>query len=98
MYISIIQVMISVGLAQDRLNDDTLPTVNSAELVTQVKLLVTDDFKFFKVFMRSSYAYDILSDLVMTIFKAKHGISVKLAGEIIDHVCASEVSTLTKGQ
>ena len=47
------------------------------------RLLVTDDYKFFKAFVRSSYAQEVLKDLVTTVLKVDRGIRVKLAGEII---------------
>lgn len=47
------------------------------------KLLVTEDYKFFKAFVQSRYAEDILSELVSTVLHLNHGIRVKLAGEVI---------------
>ena len=39
--------------------------------------------KFFEVSVQSSYAREVLKDLVTTVLKVDHGIQVKLAGEII---------------
>jgi hypothetical protein len=50
------------------------------------RLLVTDDYKFFKAFARSGYAEDVLRDLVVQVLRLKAGISVLLAGEIIHGV------------
>ena len=47
------------------------------------RLLVTDDYKFYKGFARSGYAEDVLRDLVVQVLRLKGGISVLLAGEII---------------
>ena len=47
------------------------------------RLLVTDNYKFFKAFVRSSSAQEVPSDLVTTVLKVDRGIRVKLAGKII---------------
>ena len=53
--------------------------------VCRPRLLVTEDFKFFKGFVRSAHAHDILRDLVVSVLKI-NGVTVLLAGEIIDGV------------
>ena len=47
---------------------------------------VTEDFKFFKGFVRSADAHDVLRDLVVSMLKINKGVTVLLAGEIIDGV------------
>ena len=47
---------------------------------------VTEDFKFFKGFVRSADAHDIPRDLVVSVLKINKGVTVFLAGEIIDGV------------
>lgn len=47
------------------------------------RLLVTEDYKFFKAFVRSSYAFKILKELVCTILQVEEGVDVRLAGEVI---------------
>lgn len=54
--------------------------------VCRPRLLVTEDFKFFKGFVRSAHAHDILRDLVVSVLKISEGVTVLLAGEIIDGV------------
>ena len=50
------------------------------------QLLVTEDFKFFKGFVRSVYAHDVLWDMVMSVLKLSEGSAVLLAGEVIEGV------------
>lgn len=50
------------------------------------RLLVTEDYKFFKGFVRSVYAHDVLRDMVMSVLKLSEGITVLLAGEVIEGV------------
>ena len=50
------------------------------------KLLVTEDYKFFRSFVRSRYAEEVLQELVMTVLQLKTGIKVLLAGEVIKGV------------
>ena len=50
------------------------------------KLLVTDDYKFFKGFIRSSYAQEVLMELVTDVLHLKTGVKVLLAGEVIEGV------------
>ena len=50
------------------------------------KLLVTDDYKFFKAFISSTYAQDVLRNLVTAVLHLKAGVKVLLAGEIIKGV------------
>lgn len=50
------------------------------------RLLVTDDYKFYKGFARSGYAEDVFRDLVVQVLRLKGRISVLLAGEIIHGV------------
>ena len=47
------------------------------------RLLVTEDYKFFKGFVRSTYAHDVLRDLVFSVLKVHDGVTVLLAGEVI---------------
>ena len=47
---------------------------------------VTEDFKFFKGLVRSADAHDIPRDLVVSVLKINKGVTVFLAGEIIDGV------------
>ena len=48
------------------------------------RLLVTEDYKFFKAFIRSNYAQEAFKDLMMKVLKLKDVIQVKLAEEIIE--------------
>ena len=50
------------------------------------RLLVMKDFKFFKGFVRSAYAHDILRNMVLSVLKLTEGITVLLAGEVIEVV------------
>ena len=52
----------------------------------QPRLLVTEDFKFFKGFVRSAYAHYVLRDLVVSVLKINEGVTVLLAREITDGV------------
>ena len=49
------------------------------------KLLVTEDYKFFKAFVRSRFAEDVLRELVTAVLQIgrERSIRVKLAGEVI---------------
>ena len=57
---------------------------NQMQLKERPRLLVTEDYKFFKGFVRSPYAHDVLKDMVVSVLKLKYGITVLLAGEVID--------------
>ena len=59
---------------------------NQLQLKQRPHLLVTEDFKFFKGFVRSRYAHDVLQGMVVSVLQLKEGITVLLAGEIIDGV------------
>ena len=53
--------------------------IKPSERSCRPRLLVTDDYKFFKGFARSAYAQDVLHDLVVQVLRLKDGISVLLA-------------------
>ena len=71
-YVSDLRIYMECSIIADSLRDAPVK-----------KLLVTEDYKFYKAFVRSRYAEDVLRDLVNTVLHLQHGIRVKLAGEVI---------------
>lgn len=50
------------------------------------RLLVTEDYKFFKGFIRSTYAHSVLKDIVQSVLKIKDAVTILLAGHVIEGV------------
>ena len=68
-------------LISNRMKVDT--TSPSTAAGRRPRLLVTEDYKIFKGFVRSTYAHDVLRDLVISVLKLHDGVTVLLAGEVI---------------
>ena len=49
-------------------------------------LLVTVDYKFFKGFIRSTYAHSVLKDIIQSVLKIKDAVTILLAGHVIEGV------------
>ena len=56
---------------------------NSCNIRLRPHLLVTNDYKFWKAFVRSPHANDLLKDLVCSTLKVQDGVAVQLTGEVI---------------